>query len=270
MVTEPSLDPPQLHLQSLQAIDSAHHDCCAHHHEHHDLVIDQLSVSYRQIVALDHISLNTSCGNRVALIGPNGAGKSTLLKAIAGLVPKSTGSISWRGTQIRKWSREFAYLPQREAVDWDFPITVRGLVEMGRYPQLGMFKKFRKEDEDAVDGAIETLGLEDLQERQISQLSGGQQQRAFIARAVAQDAHVLLLDEPFTGLDRPSSETLGQLLATLAQEGRLVIASHHDINTLDSLFNQALLVNCKSHGFGDCQSLITESSLAETFSQNQA
>ena len=230
-------------------------------------MISNLSVRYREITALDNISLNTSCGNRVALIGPNGAGKSTLLKAIAGLVPRAQGSISWRGTEIRKWSREFAYLPQREAVDWDFPITVRGLVEMGRYPQTGMWKRFSKDDEAAVEKAINTLDLEDLQDRQIRQLSGGQQQRAFIARAVAQDAHVLLLDEPFTGLDRPSSETLGNLLETLAHEGRLVIASHHDMATLTTLFNQALLVNCISHGFGTCEELISEAKLDETFTQ---
>ena len=195
-------------------------------------MITDLSVQYRNITALEDISLNTSCGNRVALIGPNGAGKSTLLKAIAGLVPKSNGSIRWRGTKIKKWSSEFAYLPQREEVDWDFPITVRGLVEMGRYPQLGMWKRFRQKDADAVDQALEALDLTGLQDRQIKQLSGGQQQRAFLARAIAQEAHVLLLDEPFTGLDRTSSETLGNLLNQLAKEGRLIIASHHDMATL--------------------------------------
>lgn len=228
-------------------------------------MIDQLYVQYRDITALQDISLNTSCGNRVALVGPNGAGKSTLLKAIAGLVKKSKGTISWRGTQIKKWSKEFAYLPQREEVDWDFPITVRGLVEMGRYPQLGMWKHFAKKDTEAVDKALESLDLVDLQHRQIKQLSGGQQQRAFLARAIAQEAHVLLLDEPFTGLDRPSSETLADLLQKLALEGRLIIASHHDMATVKIHFNQVLLVNKSSHGFGTCDELITEDKLSATF-----
>lgn len=223
-------------------------------------------MKYRNITALQDISLNTSCGNRVALIGPNGAGKSTLLKAIAGLVPKSSGTIRWRGTQIKKWSSEFAYLPQREEIDWDFPITVRGLVEMGRYPQLGMWKTFGIKDQEAVDKAITALGLEDLQQRQIKQLSGGQQQRAFLARAIAQEAHVLLLDEPFTGLDRTSAETLSQLLSQLALEGRLIIASHHDMATAKTLFNQVLLVNKCSLGFGDSAELITEENLSATFS----
>ncbi|MFC5050363.1 metal ABC transporter ATP-binding protein [Rubritalea spongiae] len=232
-------------------------------------MIDGLSVKYRQITALQNISLHTSCGNRVALVGPNGAGKSTLLKAIAGLVKKSGGSISWRGTQIKKWSKEFAYLPQREEVDWDFPITVRGLVEMGRYPQLGMWKHFSKSDTHAVDNAIELLDLADLQNRQIKQLSGGQQQRAFIARSIAQEAHVLLLDEPFTGLDRPSSESLAELLQKLALEGRLIIASHHDMATVKTLFNQVLLVNQHSLGFGPCDELITDDKLSATFDSPQ-
>ena len=228
-------------------------------------MIENLCVKYRKISALQDISLNTSCGNRVALVGPNGAGKSTLLKAIAGLVPKSHGAISWRGTRINKWSKEFAYLPQREEIDWDFPITVRGLVEMGRYPQLGMWRHFSNKDEQAVENALQLLGLGNLQDRQIKQLSGGQQQRAFLARSIAQEAHVLLLDEPFTGLDRTSSETLGQLLDQLAQEGRLIIASHHDMATVKTLFNQVLLVNQRSHGFGPTEELITDDKLEATF-----
>ena len=208
-------------MSNSNTTDNTHedHSHCAHHDHHHDIVVEHLTVKYRNLIALEDISFNTSCGNRLALIGPNGAGKSTLLKAIAGLVKKSSGSIQWRGTAVRKWSSEFAYLPQREEVDWNFPITVRGLVEMGRYPQLGMWKKFSDKDKDAVDKAIESLDLTNLQDRQIKQLSGGQQQRAFIARAIAQEAHVLLLDEPFTGLDRNATKTLSNLMHKLANEG---------------------------------------------------
>ncbi len=144
-----------------------HHDCCAHHAHHHELVIDGLQVRYRNNLALDGVNFATSCGNRVALVGPNGAGKSTLLKAIAGLVPRSGGTIRWRGTAVKRWSREFAYLPQREEVDWSFPITVRGLVEMGRYPQTGMFGRFGERDHAAVESALDALDLRDLQQRQI-------------------------------------------------------------------------------------------------------
>ena len=242
----------------------ASHDCCAHHTRHHELVIAGVSVAYRHILALDKVEMATSCGNRVALIGPNGAGKSTLLKAIAGLVPKSAGEVLWRGTSVEKWSREFAYLPQREEIDWSFPITVRGLVEMGRYPQTGWWRKFSKEDEAAVDLALESLNLGDLQGRQIRELSGGQQQRAFLARALAQEAHVLLLDEPFTGLDRNAALLLGELLERLAGEGRLVIASHHDMATVPSLFDQVLVLNTRQVVFGPVD-LLTPALISETF-----
>lgn len=242
-----------------------HHDCCAHHRHHHELVIENLSVSYRRVLALENVSLSTSCGNRVALIGPNGAGKSTLLKAIAGLVPREGGSIRWRGTVVKNWSREFAYLPQREEVDWSFPITVRGLVEMGRYPQTGWWRKFSQADTLAVDRALESLALLDLQGRQIRELSGGQQQRAFLARALSQEAHVLLLDEPFTGLDRNASKLLGELLAKLAKEGRLVIASHHDLNTVPILFDEALVLSTRALAFGPVAEILTRELIERTF-----
>lgn len=242
-----------------------HHDNCAHHGHHHELVIENVSVSYRRVLALDNVSLATSCGNRVALIGPNGAGKSTLLKAIAGLVPRDSGAIRWRGTAVKKWSREFAYLPQREEVDWSFPITVRGLVEMGRYPQTGWWRKFSKDDSLAVDKALKSLALSDLQDRQIRELSGGQQQRAFLARALAQEAHVLLLDEPFTGLDRNASQLLGDLLAKLAHEGRLIIASHHDLNTVPRLFDEVLVLSTQALAFGPVNEILTAELIERTF-----
>ncbi len=247
-----------------------HHECCAHHQHHHELVIDQVTVSYRRVLALENVSLATSCGNRVALIGPNGAGKSTLLKAIAGLVPRDSGAIRWRGTAVKKWSREFAYLPQREEVDWSFPITVRGLVEMGRYPQTGWWRKFSPEDTAAVDRALDSLALLDLQNRQIRELSGGQQQRTFLARALAQEAHVLLLDEPFTGLDRNASRLLGDLLAKLAHEGRLVIASHHDLNTVPYLFDEALVLATRPLAFGPVAEILTPELIDRTFHEPAA
>ena len=228
-------------------------------------MIEGLSVSYRDILALSGVSMATSCGNRVALIGQNGAGKSTLLKAIAGLVPRSSGEILWRGTSVKKWSREFAYLPQREEVDWSFPITVRGLVEMGRYPQTGWWRKFSEDDTRAVDTALESLNLNDLQDRQIRELSGGQQQRAFLARAIAQEAHVLLLDEPFTGLDRNAAMLLADLLAKLSGEGRLIIASHHELVSAPDLFDEVLVLNTRQVAFGAVAETLTPQLIADTF-----
>lgn len=228
-------------------------------------MITDLHVSYGAVTALQDISLATSCGNRIALIGPNGAGKSTLLKAIAGLVPRQSGTIRWRGAAVKKWSREFAYLPQREEIDWSFPITVRGLVEMGRFPHLGLWKSYSSRDDEAVSRALRTLAIEELENRQICELSGGQQQRAFLARALAQEAHVLLLDEPFTGLDRNASESLATLLRELAGEGRLILCSHHDLDSAPALFNECLLLNHSQIGFGPTPEVLTPGSIRQAF-----
>lgn len=248
---KPSENPPATHAEH------CHH--CAHHHE---LEVRGLTVRYQKTEALTDISFATSCGNTVALIGPNGAGKSTLLKAIAGLVPRAAGSIQWRGAKVSQWHREFAYLPQREDVDWSFPVTVRGLVEMGRYSQLGWWRRWREVDEAKVSEALESMHLEGLENRQIGELSGGQQQRAFIARALAQEAHVLMLDEPFNGLDRPARESLSVLLRQQAAAGRLVIASHHDLNTVGDLFDEVLILNRRSLAFGGVKDVFTEPNLA--------
>lgn len=240
------------------------HDNCAHCGHHHELSVDGLRVRYHEVLALDGITFATSCGNALALIGPNGAGKSTLLKSIAGLIRAEAGGIMWRGTRVKRWSREIAYLPQREDVDWKFPITVRGVVRMGRYPQTGWWRAFSGSDEEAVDRAIAAMDLGSLQHRQISALSGGQQQRVFLARALAQEAHVLLLDEPFTGLDRPSRDALAKVLRTLAAEGRLVIASHHDLDSVRDIYDEVLLLRRHAIAFGKVAEAFTPANIAAT------
>ena len=208
------------------------HSCgepaCNDEHSHdHALDAQGLHVHYGKVCAIEDVSIRCNCGQSVALVGPNGAGKSTLLKTLAGLLPHASGTVSWRGAPLSEHRHELAYLPQREAVDWRFPITVRGLAEMGRYPHLGMWRRFGKRDQAVVDQALEALGLTALEKRPIGELSGGQQQRAFLARALAQEAHVLLLDEPFTGLDTASQESLSALIRQLTDDGRLLIISHH-------------------------------------------
>lgn len=238
---------------------------CAHCGHHHELNVSGVRVRYRNILALDDVSLATACGACVALIGPNGAGKSTLLKAIAGLIPLESGGIVWRGAKVAKWSREIAYLPQRENVDWNFPVTVRGVVRMGRYPQTGWWRPFKAADEAAVEKALEDMDLTALQNRQISELSGGQQQRVFLARALTQEAHVLLLDEPFTGLDRTTKATLAATLRRLAGEGRLIIASHHDLETVRDIYDEALLLRRSPVAYGPVAEVFNETNLALTF-----
>lgn len=243
------------------------HDTCEHCGSHHEMAVEDLCVRYRRVEALSHVSLATSCGSCVALVGPNGAGKSTLIKAIAGLLPIASGSIRWRGSKVARWSREIAYLPQRENVDWNFPITVERVVRMGRYPQTGWWRGFSAGDDAAVENAIELMGLHDLRQRQISELSGGQQQRVFLARALAQEAHVLLLDEPFTGLDRTAKATLTGNLRALAAEGRLVIASHHEMDSVRDIYDEVLLLRKRAIAFGPVSEVFTPEALEETFAE---
>lgn len=237
---------------------------CAHESSH-QLQVSGLQVRYRDILALEDINFKAHCGSSVALIGPNGAGKSTLLKALAGLLPAHSGQILWRGKSLRRGSHEVAYLPQRGEVDWSFPITVRGLVEMGRYPNLGWWKAFSRHDNDMVARALAAMRLEDLEDRQISALSGGQQQRAFLARALAQEAHVLLLDEPFTGLDKPAQENLSRLLKELASEGRLILASHHDLQTVEGFFDEVLIIRRRQIASGKIADAFTADNLAQAY-----
>jgi ABC-type Mn2+/Zn2+ transport system ATPase subunit len=231
----------------------------------HHLDLRDVTVSYHGIPAIHHLSLHFSCGDCVALLGPNGAGKSTLLKAIVGLVPLETGTISFHDHAIRRGSKEIAYLPQRENIDWDFPITVRGLVEMGRYAELGWNRTYTNKDAALVDKALQTMNLLDLAERQLNALSGGQQQRAFLARALAQEAHVLLLDEPFSGLDKNAQANLGSTLKSLAAEGHLVLASHHDLKNVSEIFDHAVLLNGELIAEGLTTTILTAENLRRTF-----
>lgn len=231
----------------------------------HELRVEDLTVSYGRIPAIHHIGLSLSCGRCAALIGPNGAGKTTFLKALAGLLARESGTIYFHGRAIRGATPDLAYLPQRESLDWDFPITVRGLVEMGRYLKLGMWKRFGSADRDAVHRAITEMQLDAFAHRQISALSGGQQQRAFLARALAQEAHVLLLDEPFTGLDKPTQGSLSAILRRLTAEGKLVIASHHDTGTVPALFDDAILLNGELIASGPTAEVFTMANLDRTY-----
>src|SRR5450432_1921452 len=231
----------------------------------HSLIVRDLTVSYNRIPALHHIAFEVKCGQSVALLGPNGAGKSTLLKSLAGLLSRETGSITFHGHEVAGATKDFAYLPQRENIDWDFPTTVRGLVEMGRFLRIGWWRRYGAEDAKAVDEAIAAMHLGPLAQRQISALSGGQQQRAFLARALAQQAHVFLLDEPFTGLDKPTQDNLKQMFRTLKDQGKLIIASHHDLTNVAELFDQAILLNGELIAAGPVEEIFNPANIDRTY-----
>ncbi len=231
----------------------------------HRLEVRNLTVSYHRIPALHHLNFDLPCGSCVALLGPNGAGKTTLLKALAGLLPAETGTIHFHGHENGNRAHDTTYLPQREHVDWDFPITVRALVEMGRYVRIGVWQRFGDSDEKAVEDALTAMDLRSFADRQISAISGGQQQRAFLARSLAQQAHVILLDEPFTGLDRNSSRQLGIILRGLANEGRLVVASHHDLKSVPELFDHVVLLNGELIAEGNVEHVLAAENLERAY-----
>ena len=234
-------------------------------HSEHTLTVSGIEVRYGEVLALQDVAFDTRCGRSLALLGPNGAGKSSLIKVLAGILKPGAGTIRWRGAPLTAAHRELAYLPQRGEVDWAFPITVEGLVQMGRYPHVGLWKRFGPHDHGIVTRALDAMKLTDLAQRQIGALSGGQQQRAFIARALAQEAHVLLFDEPFTGLDQPAQEMLRQLFRDLTSEGRLLIASHHDLDSVPGIFDEVLLLQRRQIAFGPVAEAFTPENVAATF-----
>jgi manganese/zinc/iron transport system ATP- binding protein len=209
------------------------------------LQVHQLTVHYDKTPVLWDISLSVPCGNIVGIIGPNGAGKSTLIKTALGLVQPISGKVEFFGRPLSEFRRRVAYVPQRESVDWDFPITVQDLVMMGRYGTLGLCRWPRKADEAAVAHCLNLMGLTTYADRQISQLSGGQQQRAFIARALVQEADIYFMDEPFVGIDMATEAVIMQTLHELKTKGKTVFIVHHDLNTVESYFDWIIMLNMR-------------------------
>lgn len=220
--------------------------CQVHDAQDIALGIENLCTRYPQGdaagYALSHINLEIAAGQRVALVGANGAGKSTLLKVITGLLPVHEGKVEIFGQTGASCPQCLAYLPQRSQIDWRFPVNLRRLVMAGRYVHLGWFKRPRQHDRELVQQALAALGLEDLAERQISQLSGGQQQRALFARALVQEADIVLLDEPLNAVDQQTRHIIAEVLDTLREEGKTVLIATHDIGRLEADFDEAIFL----------------------------
>lgn len=232
------------------------------------LELFQVTVNYDKTPVLWDISLEVPRGKLVGIIGPNGAGKSTFIKTVLGLVAPISGKIEFYGKPLKNMFKKVAYVPQRESVDWDFPITVRDLVLMGRYGKLGLFSWPKKADLAAADHYIELLGLTGYAHRQISQLSGGQQQRTFIARALLQEADIYFMDEPFAGIDQTTETVIMNVLRQLKSEGKTVFVVHHDLNTVENYFDWVILLNMRLVACGPVKEAFTPETLANAYGKN--
>lgn len=234
-------------------------------HTPHRLEIENVSIGYGEKIIMRDLSFQVPHGARVAVVGPNGAGKSTLFKALVGILPLQSGRILIHGELLGAHKDCVAYIPQREDVDWRFPVTVSDVVMMGRFGQIGWLNRPTKADKQLVRKSMEQMGIGDLANRSIGQLSGGQQQRAFLARAIAQEPHILLMDEPFTGVDVTTQETTLNLLDHLRDQHVTTIVSTHDLNLAASRFDLVLLLNHKLIAFGTPQEAFVKENLAQAF-----
>jgi len=229
------------------------------------LSVQHLSVAYHEQPVLWDVSWTSPPAGLVAIVGPNGAGKSTLLKAVLGLVPRLSGEIRAFGLPLAQVRRRIGYLPQRASVDWDFPATALQVAAMGRYPRVGWFRPLPRAEKERARAALAEVGMADFATRQIGQLSGGQQQRVFLARALALEADLYLMDEPFAGVDAATERAIVEVLQRLAREGRTVIAVHHDLATAPQYFEHVLLLNQRAIAAGPMAATFTPENLARTY-----
>lgn len=229
------------------------------------LAVRGLTVTYGEKPALFSLDATFPKGAMSAIVGPNGAGKSTFLKAALGLIPRVSGEVTVFGRDVERARDRIAYVPQRASVDWDFPTTAVDVVLMGLYGQLGLWRRITAAQKALARACLDRVGMADFAERQIGQLSGGQQQRVFLARALAQDADLLLLDEPFAGVDAATEAAIIDVLKSLKAEGRSVVAVHHDLSTVTTYFDHVLLINLRRIAEGPVITTFTGETLSETY-----
>lgn len=227
--------------------------------------IRDLTVTYNQKPVLWNVGFTLPEGKMAGIIGPNGSGKTTLLKSIMGLVEPDSGSIKIFDQKLDDIRHRVSYVPQRESVDWDFPISVTEVVSMGRYSKKNLLGRLSKEDHQYTLEALEKVKMLEYKDRQISQLSGGQQQRVFIARALAQHADLYIMDEPFAGVDAASEAAIFELLTQMKEEGKNVIVVHHDLQSAAKFFEFIIMLNTRLVGAGPTNEIFTESNLEKTY-----
>lgn len=229
------------------------------------LQVRDLTVAYHKRPVLQGVSLTLPEGRLVGVVGPNGAGKSTMLKAVLGLVPTAAGEVQIYGEPYKQRRRWVGYVPQRGSVDWDFPTDALDVVLMGRYGHLGWLRRPSAADREIALQCLEQVGMADFANRQISQLSGGQQQRVFLARALAQDAKVYFMDEPFAGVDAATEKAIIALLTRLKSQGKTVVVVHHDLQTVQEYFDWLVLLNMRVVAAGPTDEVFTLENLQKTY-----
>lgn len=229
------------------------------------LEVHDLTVAYGRKPVLWDVDLAIASGRLVGIVGPNGAGKTTLLRAILGLIPVASGWVRIYGKPYSEQLRLVGYVPQRESVDWDFPTDALDVVLMGRYGHLGWFRRPGAQDRRAAMECLEKVGMAGFAHRQISQLSGGQQQRVFLARALAQEARIYLMDEPFAGVDAATEKAIVALLNDLKAAGKTVLVIHHDLHTVREYFDDVALINMRLVAFGPTPEVFTAQNLQKTY-----
>lgn len=229
------------------------------------LEVQKLSVRYREVTALSDISFSLKSGSLVGLIGPNGAGKSTLLKAMLELIPAQRGQIFYHERPLKQQRQKIAYLPQRSQIDWDYPVTVWNVVMMSRILHSGWFGKISRQSKEIVREVLERVELDDLRDRPIKQLSGGQQQRVFLARALAQQADILLLDEPMTAVDKKTEALMWNIFNQLKQEGKTLLISCHEWGDTLDRYDQLLLLNRHLVASGTPRQVLTSANIQAAY-----
>ena len=227
--------------------------------------IHDLTVSYQQKPVLYGVDLEVEEGSLVGIIGPNGAGKSTLIKTIMNMITPNGGYVKIFGGNQKRGIKRIGYIPQRESVDWDFPVTVMDVVLMGRYAHARWFRRMGKADRKVAQACLEQVDMAAFANRQIGNLSGGQQQRVFLARALAQDSSIYLMDEPFAGVDAVTEKTIISILKNMKKEGKTLVIVHHDLATAKEYFDHLLLLNMRKIAYGPINEVFTHELLQKTY-----
>jgi manganese/zinc/iron transport system ATP- binding protein len=229
------------------------------------LSVHAMTVAYHRKPVLWDVDYDAPPNRLVAIVGPNGAGKSTLIKACLDLLPRASGQVEFWGEAYRRVRTRVGYVPQRESVDWEFPVSALDVVCMGRYRRLGWCRPVTRAHREAARTCLDRVGLREVADRQISRLSGGQQQRVFLARALAQEADLYLMDEPFAGVDAATERAIVEVLREMKDSGRTVIAVHHDLQTVPEYFDEVILLNMRVVAAGPVAEVFTRENLQKTY-----